>query len=279
MSIVAYAPDDLTVSATADTTLAALQQHIGTRGQWLPIDPPHADRVTIGDIINRNLSGPRRYGYGTIRERLLAIRVELADGTCVKAGAPVVKSVAGYDLCRLFTGAQGELGAVREATFKIQSLPEAEQFVEARFDSAEAACGFVEQVDTSPLTPVVVDLHNAAGHGTWMVVIGFAGPQEEVEWQRREVAKLATVFDSSLDYETRFWSAGASDPVRKSSVLPSKLCDALKPLRVPLVARAGNGVIYYRGGPEPPKMELPVKLMQALKNEFDPANKFPSITA
>ena len=47
MSILAYAPDDLTVVATADTTLAALQEHLAARHQWLPVDPWDPGRVTI----------------------------------------------------------------------------------------------------------------------------------------------------------------------------------------------------------------------------------------
>ena len=58
---------------------------------------------------------------------------------------------------------------------------------------------------------------------------------------------------------------------RRWSVLPSKTVGAIRRLgTVPFVARAGNGVIYYRGGPEPPKDELPVTLMQRVKSEFDP---------
>jgi FAD/FMN-containing dehydrogenase len=282
MSLVAYAPDDLTVSVTADTTLAELQQHLARHGQWLPVDPPHPDRLTIGAIIDGNLSGPRRYGYGTVREHVLSLRAELADGRRIKTGADVVKNAAGYDLCRLFTGARGELAIVREVCFKVQPLPEVEQFVEARFPAVEEACAFVEKVDTSELTPVVLDLHHPGGAGLWTVVVGFAGMREEVAWQRQEAERHGALTDSSLDHDRRFWAAAHAGPVRKRAVLPSALAAAIQPLRaaaVSLVARAGNGILYYHGGPEPPAPELPVKLLQRLKHEFDPTNKFPAGTS
>ncbi|MCX6865523.1 MAG: FAD-binding oxidoreductase [Verrucomicrobia bacterium] len=282
MSLVAYAPDDLTVSVTADTTLAALQKYLARRGQWLPVDPPHPDRLTIGAIIDGNLSGPRRYGYGTVREHVLSLRAELADGRRIKTGADVVKNAAGYDLCRLFTGARGELASVREVCFKVQPLPEVEQFVEARFPSVEAACAFVEILDTSELTPVVLDLHHPGGAGLWTVVAGLAGMREDVAWQRQEAERLGTLTDSSLDHDRRFWAAAHAGPVRKLAVLPSALAAAIQPLRaaaVSLVARAGNGILYYHGGPEPPAPILPVKLLQRLKHEFDPTNKFPAGTS
>lgn len=280
MSILAYAPDDLTVSVTADTTLAALQQHLARRNQWLPVDPPEPQRMTIGEIVDHNLSGPRRYGYGTIREHLIGIRVQLADGRLIRNGCAVVKNAAGYDLCRLFTGAKGELGTVREATFKIQPLPELERFLEARFPTIETATEFVEKVDTSELMPVVLDLHRLEAAGDWTVVVGFAGDRETVEWQCVEMSKLGVTAESSLDHDARFWAAAVtgSQPAKKFSVLPSKLVAAIQGLGAgveALLVRAGNGTIYYRGKPDLPKTALPFKLMEQLKNEFDPQHKLP----
>lgn len=284
MSIVAYAPDDLTLSVTADTTLAALQQHLGQRGQWLPVDPPHPEHVTVGEIVDRNLSGPRRYGHGTIREHLLGIRAQLADGRAIKNGGGVVKNAAGYDLCRLFTGARGELGTLLEATFKVQPRPELERFVEAHFPTVEAAVELVEKVDTSVLLPVVLDLHRLTVASDWTVVVGFAGDRETVEWQCAEAARFGALAESGLDYDAWFWAGAARDnaPVQKLSVLASRLAAAVQGLGAgvtSLVARAGNGVIYYRGGSAAPKPVLPRTLMQQLKDEFDPQHKLPAFQA
>ena len=41
------------------------------------------------------------------------------------------------------------------------------------------------------------------------------------------------------------------------------------------VARAGNGVIYYRGGKAPPKAELPLALMRRIKDTYDPKHTLP----
>ncbi|MCX6898661.1 MAG: FAD-binding oxidoreductase [Verrucomicrobia bacterium] len=275
MSIVAYAPDDLTVTVTADTTLAALQQHLAPRDQWLPVDPPNPARLTIGEIVDCDLSGPRRYGYGTVREHILSLRAELADGRLIKSGADVVKNAAGYDLCRLFTGARGELATVCEVCFKVQPRPEVEHFGKVEFPTAEAACEFVEKLDTSELTPTVLDLHNANGAGPWTVVVGFAGTREEVAWQRKETERFAAMTDTNLDYEEQFWSTTAAGPARKLSVLPSKLAATIASMRgvTSLVARAGNGVIYYRGEDQGTGLAPAVKLMQRLKHEFDPDNQ------
>src|SRR5207248_4275632 len=112
------------------------------------------------DMLNSNISGPRRFGYGSIREHLLGLKVVLADGRLIHCGGKVVKNVAGYDLCKLFVGSRGSLGVLLEATFKVRPLPEVEQFVGARCDSLSAAAALLEAVRDSELTPVVLDLHN-----------------------------------------------------------------------------------------------------------------------
>ena len=267
MSTVAFAPDDLTVSVTADTTLAELQTEVSQRNQWLPVDPPNPDRVTIREMLDFNLSGPRRYGHGTIREHLLGIRAKLADGRVIRNGGAVVKNAAGYDLCRLFTGAKGELGTLLEATFKVEPKPERERFLEARFPTLHAAAEFVEKVDTSVLLPVVLDLHRLAGAIDWTVVVGFAGDRETVDWQCAELGNWGQLTESGLDYEARFWSEADGGGVNKVSVLPSKVAETILGLGesvTAVVARAGNGVVYYRAGPVPAEA-APSKLMERLR--------------
>ena len=53
------------------------------------------------------------------------MKVVLADGSLIKAGGRVVKNVAGYDLCKLFTGSYGTLGIIVEVNFKLRPLPAA----------------------------------------------------------------------------------------------------------------------------------------------------------
>jgi FAD/FMN-containing dehydrogenase len=269
-----YTPEDLTVTTQAGLTLAALQAHLGQRGQWLPLDPPRADTITIADALNWDASGPRRFGCGTAREHLIGLKVVLADGRLIKSGGKVVKNVAGYDLAKLFVGARGTLGVIVEATFKVLPRPEAEAFVAARSAALPEAAALIERVRESALTPVVLDLHNLAVRSPTLV-LGFAGTREEVDWQLGEAAKLGVREPASLDYERSFWTEPTAPP-RRLSVLPTRLTEAIQALGdVEFVARAGNGEIYHRGGPEPPAPDLPVKLMKRVKEAFDPKRILP----
>ncbi len=136
--ILEHTPEDMTVTVEAGATLAALQRALAALGQWLPIDPPHPERLTVAALLDTNASGPRRAGFGTIRDYVIGLRVALADGRLVRSGGKVVKNVAGYDLMKLFIGARGTLGVIVEVTFKLLPLPEAEAFVQAHFGTLEA---------------------------------------------------------------------------------------------------------------------------------------------
>src|SRR4051812_21300755 len=76
-SVLEYHPEDMTVTVEAGTKLSFLQETLAQKGQWLAIDPPRQNELTIAELLNRNLSGPRRFGYGTIREHLIGIKAVL----------------------------------------------------------------------------------------------------------------------------------------------------------------------------------------------------------
>ncbi len=273
-----YTPEDMTVTVEAGITLAALQAELGRHRQWLPLDPPHPDQLTIADLINANVSGPRRFGYGTIRDYLIGIEVALADGRIIHSGGKVVKNVAGYDLAKLFIGGHGSLGVVIGATFKLRPLLEMESFVHTPCASLDHADKFIEAVINSEITPVVLDLHKLSPSGAegLAIVLGFAGTREEVEWQLAKAGELGVNQPSSLDYETKFWADNS--PAHRLSILPSKMITAIRGLNeAPFIARAGNGVVYHRGAPRPRADELPLELMRRVKDAYDPNHILPAL--
>ncbi|HTD87426.1 MAG TPA: FAD-binding oxidoreductase [Candidatus Binatia bacterium] len=256
--ILEYHPEDMTITAEAALLLSDLQAELKGGGQWLPVDPPFPERTTISELLSKNLSGPRRYAFGTIREHLLGLSARLADGRVIKSGGKVVKNVAGYDLHKLFVGSRDTLGTILQATFKVRPLPEKEVVLRATWD-------VLDKVLDSDLTPVLLDLIPAH------VVIGFAGTNAEVDWQIGLARSLGITEPANLDYEREFWSLEPGP--QKVSVLPSRLMEAVKEISAEsFVARAGNGVIYYRGG-KPPTARAPDELSTRLKSVFDPENK------
>jgi FAD/FMN-containing dehydrogenase len=270
--------EDMTSTVEAGMSLAELQRELDKRGQWLPVDAPNGERLSIGALLATNASGPRRFGFGTVRDYLLGMTAVLADGRVIHAGGKVVKNVAGYDLMKLFIGSRGSLGAIVEATFKVLPRPETEQFVEVNCDSAGQADQFLEAVLNSELTPVVLDLHRGLLDSRLLLVVGFAGTRDEVEWQVSRAGELGIHRPSSLEYNRKFFEV--TKPVQTLSVLPSKVCQAVDGLNgAPFVARAGNGIIYHFAPLAPRHQERPTRLEQRLKDEFDPKHILPEVPA
>jgi glycolate oxidase FAD binding subunit len=197
-----HEPGDLTATVEAGITVEAFQTALGNRGQWLSLDPPDAGRATVGGVLATNACGPRRHLYGTARDLLLGVTVVTADGSVVKGGGKVVKNVAGYDLPKLFIGSYGTLGVIVEATVKLRPLPEHEELVSVRFDRLKDAGAAVRAVAASDLIPNAVELFDGAAAGGagvtagsptagGVLVVGFDGVREQVDWQRAELARLA----------------------------------------------------------------------------------------
>ena len=282
-----HTPEDMTVTVAADVTLAELQTELAKSRQWLPLDPPNP-ALTLREILDRNESGPRRYGYGTARDYVIGLSVTLADGRVVKSGGQVVKNVAGYDLQKLFLGSGGTLGTIWEITFKLRPQPEAEAFMAQECGPAElphfAKCGraekMIEQVVASDLQPVALDF---VGHndGRYEVVLGFDGPRTEVDWQLVLAARLGFTTPTTLEYDRSF--RAGTNTLRKLSVLPSRLLDSIRALEhPPFVARAGNGVVFHRAatGRVSRHTQTATQLLERrLKDAFDPKHLLPDLPA
>ncbi len=123
--VIEHEPGDLTCTVRAGVPLAELQETLAKGGQMLALDPPEAEGLTVGEAFAAAASGPRSHRYGGPRDLVLGVTVRLADGTVARGGGRVVKTVAGYDLPKLFTGARGRLGELLELTLRLHPLPAA----------------------------------------------------------------------------------------------------------------------------------------------------------
>lgn len=151
---------NLTATAQAGMRVAELQQILAGRHQFLAIDPPQAAEATIGGVVAANTNGPRRMQYGGVRDQVIGMKCVLATGEQVKSGGKVVKNVAGYDMCKLFTGSLGTLGVITEVTFRMAPVPERSASVLASGTIAQAL-KMVEQIEASALLPSAVTVVNS----------------------------------------------------------------------------------------------------------------------
>jgi glycolate oxidase FAD binding subunit len=191
--VIDYPARDMTITVRAGITVAKLQEVLAAENQWLPVDVPRPEAATLGGAVALNKSGPRRFGYGTLRDYVIGISFATDDGTEVKAGGRVVKNVAGYDLMKLQTGAVGTLGVITQLTLKVRPKPEASAAVAFGCDARHVP-EVLDRLHGSSSRPVAVGLLNplawqAAGGSPlgpkpgWVVVAGFEEKAVTVEWQ------------------------------------------------------------------------------------------------
>jgi len=194
--MVSYVPDDLTVTVEAGMTLAALRTELAEHGQYLPVDPPPDDHVTIGGMLATARSGAWRGHLPAARDLVLGIEAALPCGELVKSGGRVVKNVTGYDLHRLHTGALGAFGVIVEATFKVFPLPPVTHTLAAEAESIEAAAALARATWGANLAARAISVlpPDAAAHiglrAAPTVLVELAGTEAAVERSGRGLLDL-----------------------------------------------------------------------------------------
>jgi D-lactate dehydrogenase (cytochrome) len=136
--IIAVNAEDLDCVVEAGVTRLELNDHIRQQGLFFPIDPG-AD-ASLGGMISTRASGTNAVRYGTMKDNVLALTAVLPNGAIVKTGGRARKSSAGYDLTRLFVGAEGTLGVVTEIVLRLHGIPEQICGGFCPFPTIRAAC-------------------------------------------------------------------------------------------------------------------------------------------
>ena len=116
-------PVSRTVVAEAGVTIEALQQAAEAAGLYYPVDLGARGTATVGGTISTNAGGNRTLRWGMTRDRVLGLEAVLPDGTVVSSMNKLVKNNTGYDLKQLFIGAEGTLGIVTRAVFRVVPKP------------------------------------------------------------------------------------------------------------------------------------------------------------
>ena len=159
---VEFLKDDLTAVMEAGMSVEDLNRLTGAEGQTAGLDPPHPGTSTVGGAIIADRSGPMRVRWGKARDRVMRMKVALADGATHTYGALVVKNVTGYDMNRLLSGSWGTLAVVTELAIRLYKAPEHVGAIAASFPSTDAAFNAARALMASPLMPIWVEVLDEA---------------------------------------------------------------------------------------------------------------------
>ncbi|MBM3344438.1 MAG: FAD-binding protein [Betaproteobacteria bacterium] len=219
-NILAVNVDDLDCTVQAGVTRKQLNLHLQHTGLFFPIDPG-AD-ATLAGMASTRASGTNAVRYGTMRENVLGLTIVLADGRIIKTGGRSRKSAAGYDLTRLFVGAEGTLGLITEVTLRLYPQPEAASAAICAFPTIDAAVRTVIQTIQlgvpvarcellDSVTIKAVNLHSKLGlRESPMLFCEFHGSVASVEEQAQTVQAIAKE-QGGMDFE---WSTKQEDRTR-----------------------------------------------------------------
>lgn len=126
--VVSHQPAEMIVRVRAGTTLAELRRVVGEGGQAVALEADDPERATVGGLLAVGRGGFRRLGLGPPRDAVLEVTAVTAGGELIRSGAPLVKNVTGFDLCRLLVGSLGTLALLGEVVLRCRPVPEADRW-------------------------------------------------------------------------------------------------------------------------------------------------------
>jgi glycolate oxidase subunit GlcD len=137
---------------------AKFQEAVEKRGLYYPPDPASRADSSIGGNIATNAGGPRCLKYGVTRDYVLGLEAVLADGSVVNVGGRTHKNKSGFDFTRLFTGSEGLLAVVTEATLKLIPLPPFRANLAVGFSSAQDAIHTLHAILAAGFLPCAMEI-------------------------------------------------------------------------------------------------------------------------
>ncbi len=272
--VIDYPARDMTITVQAGIRMKSLSALLSSENQRLPVDDPYPEHSTLGGLLATNTSGPRRFGWGTWRDYVIGISILNDEGKETKAGGRVVKNVAGYDFCKLHTGALGTLGVISQVTLKLRPKTESSAFLQISLKNSEleTTLALVHNTQTRPVAVELLSktaLHQASlspisATSDYALFVGFEHSAETITWQTETLAKeLASVPNSKIEIinapnDLPLWNTlGTFQAIRptgscltfKANIPASKVASwsALACETVPelaLGAHAGSGIVF-----------------------------------
>jgi D-lactate dehydrogenase (cytochrome) len=270
--ISAYARDDQYVTVGAGTTLGALQAELARDKFAVPLVGPWPE-ATIGGIVSANANAPLRMRYGGVRDVVLAATVALCDGRVIRAGRPVVKNVAGYDLVKAFIGAHGTLGLLIDVTLKLLPLPRAQSTLLIGVDDLLQGLAWGQHLlhlSSNASALLLLDKQSAGfkGKSPYALCFTVEGPVEDVRVELSEAiislrqAGAGTILEGNPHTGNAIWANWLAAAYTRTATTPGLVVQTGLPLgalaglidrfvmsnnNAPFVADLANGQLYLHG--------------------------------
>jgi FAD/FMN-containing dehydrogenase len=111
--------DNYSLAAEAGCVLTRVQQAAESAGRFFPLSLGSQGSCQIGGNLSTNAGGVNVLRYGMMRDLVLGLEVVLPGGRVLESLSALRKDNTGYDIKSLFLGAEGTLGVITAASFKL----------------------------------------------------------------------------------------------------------------------------------------------------------------
>ncbi|NLT96043.1 MAG: FAD-binding protein [Clostridia bacterium] len=135
-----------------------LNEAVAPYGLIYPPDPGTVTTATMGGSVSECSGGLRGLKYGVTKDYVMGLEVVMANGDIIRTGGKTVKNVSGYDLTKLFTGAEGTLGIITEITVKLIPAPKYRRSMLAIFDNIENAGKAIADIIKNQVIPATLEI-------------------------------------------------------------------------------------------------------------------------
>lgn len=134
-----------------------VEQALNESGFTLGHFPSSVYCSTVGGYVAALSAGQFSTRYGTFRDMVVRLTVALPDGRLVRTGP---WDGGTFDLTPVFTGAEGTLGFVVDATLRIRTAPETRVFRGFSFGSVDEGLEAMRDIMQAGLEPCVLRLYD-----------------------------------------------------------------------------------------------------------------------
>jgi len=236
--IIEYLPEELYIKVKAGTPIKEIEEKLKKNKQQLAFEPidfgyflnGKTDYGTAAGQVACNISGPRRFKVGSVRDHVLGFRGVNGKGEVIKSGGVVVKNVTGYDLSKLICGSYGTLIAITEITFKVLPTPEsgktiiihkqkiesAADILSRSIDSSNDISGAVFFPNIPEITGSIMNIEstfklNDLEHEGSIIAIRIEGPKNSIDQRIENLIKEINIINMNISileaYQSEiFWN-------------------------------------------------------------------------
>jgi glycolate oxidase FAD binding subunit len=194
------------------------------------------------------------------------------EGKLVSSGGMVVKNVAGLDMAKLMIGSFGTLAAIAQVNFKVFPVPAESRTFLMEFSSAAAAFAERDRILRGPLQPAAIDIVNWPSGYRLLVRAG--GNTKALDRYARELPTAQpfpdSVWDEIREFTPRFLAANPQGRVVPIPIKFTEMPALIEKLNVPVIARAGSGVVYAHFAQFELTAADDYAMMTRVKEMFDP---------